>query len=83
MVFSCFHGYSLEDYFRTARKDRYNLMCSIKVYEKLHQLYSDSASSGGSIPLPDGSTKYISVSLGNTLNFIESWIQSFQESYYK
>ena len=54
-------------------------MCSIKLYDNLHQTYADSASSGGSIPLPDGSTKDMLVSLGYTMNFVGSRLQSFQE----
>ena len=36
-VCSCFHGFSVEDYFTTARKYKCNLMCSIEAYYKLHQ----------------------------------------------
>ena len=77
MICSCFHGSSLEDYFTTAQKGRYNLMCYIKAYDKLHQTYAESASSGGRIPPPDVSTKDMLLPLGHTLSFIESWINSF------
>ena len=42
----------------------------------MHPAENDDASSGGGRPLMDDSTKEVLVSLGITLNFIYSWLQS-------
>ena len=55
--FSHWHSSSFEDYFTTARKDRYNFMCSIDAYGRLHPQVNVDASSGGGIPLPYGYKK--------------------------
>ena len=81
-IFSRLRGYSVEDYFTTAQKYRYNLMCYIEAYEKLHLEYNDDAIIGGGRPLIDGSTTDTLISLDHTLNSIDSWIQSFEENYY-
>ena len=75
------HGAPFEDYCTTAQKYRYNLICSIEAYEKLYQTYVDSASIGGGILISDGSKINVIVSPGHTLNFVESWIQSFEGKY--
>ena len=68
--FSHYNGFSFKDYFTTSLKERYNLMCFIKAYEKLYQTCDDSASSGDEIIMTDRSTTYELLSLGHTLNFI-------------
>ena len=78
--FSHFHGSSFEDYFTTARKYRHNLMCSIEAYYRLYTTCNDYASSGGGRLLPNVLTTDAQVSLGYTLNFIGSWLQSFKKN---
>ena len=78
-----YHVSSFDDYFTTPQKDRYNLMCSIETYEKLHPTYNGDANSGGNRPLPYGSTLDTLKSLGDTLNFIDFWLQSFEANYYQ
>ena len=55
-------------------------MCSIEAHEREHPTVNDD-SSGGVILLVFNSKKYVLVSLGLTLNFIESWIKSIKASY--
>ena len=76
-------GSLFEDYFTTALKDRYNSMCSIDSYYKYHSKFSDSVISCDDIPIPDVSTIDALASLGNTLNLVDSWLQSFEENYYQ
>ena len=44
---------------------------------------TDNVISGGDIPLPILSYKYALISLGQTIKFIDNWIQHFEESYDK
>ena len=81
MICSHLHGSSFEDYFTDAQKDRYNSMCSIEAYEKFHRTCVESASIVDVIPLPDGSITYELLSLGQVLNFIDSWLQLFENNY--
>ena len=50
-------------------------MCYIEAYKKLHQTCAKSESSGGGRQLVDRSKIYALVSLGHTLNFIDTWLQ--------
>ena len=52
-------------------------MCSIEAYNKLNPIGNDYAISGGSILLTDVSTTEALTSLGDILNFVDSWIQPF------
>ena len=56
-------------------------MCYIEAYKKLHQTCAKSESSGGGRQLIDRSKIYALVSLGHTLNLIDSWLQPFEENY--
>ena len=60
-----------EYYVTTARRDRYNLMCSIETHEKNHKCVYDEASSDGGRPLSSNSTKYDFILFGITPNFID------------
>ena len=55
-------------------------MCYIEAYYILHPTGYDDSSSGGFIPLTYGSTTHELLSLGNTLNSIDSWLQSFDKN---
>ena len=57
-------------------------MSYIEAYYKLNQIFSDSGSIDVGRQIPDGSTTYSLVLLGHTLNFIDSWIQSFEGNCY-
>ena len=74
-IFSHLHVTSFEDFFTTAYKYRYDLICSIRAYEKLNPTCYDYAGIGGGRPLQYGSTSYDMVLNGHTLNFIESWLE--------
>ena len=54
-------------------------MFSIEAYDIMHPPVNEYASNGGGRPLTDGSTIDALVSLGITLNFINSWLQSFKK----
>ena len=58
-------------------------MCYIEACGKFHSTCADSASSGGVILMKNGSTQYTLILIGHTLNFIDSWLQSFEGKYYK
>ena len=64
------NGSLLEDYFKTAKRGRYNLMCSIEAHERNHKLVNYDASSGGGIPLPSNSIEEALISFSLTLNCI-------------
>ena len=51
-----------------------------KSYEKLHPTRAESKIREGGIQIKYGSTIYALVSICHTLNFIEIWIQSFEEN---
>ena len=55
-------------------------MCSIKAHEKLLPMCDWSATSVGGRLIPNGSTIYVLLSLLHTLNFIDSWLQSFEKT---
>ena len=56
-------------------------MCSIDSHFMMHTTGNDDASSVGVRSIPPGSTEDVLVSLGITLKFIYSWIQSFKTNY--
>ena len=66
---------SYEDYISAAIKDRYNLMYSIDVHDKMRPTGNDYSSSGGDRPLPYKSTVDVILSLVLTMNSIYSWLQ--------
>ena len=72
---------SFEDYFKTGRKDRYEMMYYIGVYDKEHVSMPDDKSSGGVIPIHITSYKEELFSLGHTINFLGNWIQFFEVNY--
>ena len=55
-------------------------MCSVDTYGKLYPPLYDYDSSVGERPLPDGSTSYVLVSLGHTMQIIDNIIQLFEEN---
>ena len=48
--------YHLLNFYNNALQYRYDIMCSVDAYDKLHLTRYNSVSSGGERPLPDGST---------------------------
>ena len=75
MVCSLLRGYLFEDYVKTKKRDRYNIICSIEDHEGYHTAINDGASSGGGIKLLYNSTKDALVTFGLTLNFIKIWLK--------
>ena len=59
MICYHFHHASFEEYFTTAQKCRYNAMCSIEAYGKLHQTCTDSSISSDVILLINWLTIYV------------------------
>ena len=64
------HVQSFKYYFKTVRKERYELMCYVDMYEKEHVLMPDYASSGGRRPVTTMSSKKALFSLGHKIIFI-------------
>ena len=75
MICSLLNGSSFEDYVTSARQDKYNLMCSIEAHEVYHPTINYDSSSGGGRPLTFNSKKDVVVSLGLTLNSVDSWLK--------
>ena len=71
---------SFKNDFKTGHKDRYELMCAVDVYDKEHVPMPDDVSSGVGRPMPITSPKEALFSLGQTINFIDNWLQCFDES---
>ena len=70
-----YHGLLFEYYVTTTRRDIYNIMCSIEDHERERTNINYDASSGCGIPLSPNPKKYVLVSFGLALNFIEIWIK--------
>ena len=56
-------------------------MCAVDAYSKEHIPIPDYASSGGDVPIPSTSSKESLISLGQKINFIDNWLQCFEDSY--
>ena len=62
MVCSLLYGLVFEDYFTTAKRDKYNIIFSIKAHKKNQKSVNENkpvnyeTSSGGATPLPSDST---------------------------
>ena len=69
-------GSSFEYIFITARQDRYALICSLNLYEKLHVMCYDSLRCGYGRPLPYGPTTGVIRSVSSTINSICIWLQT-------
>ena len=70
------HGYSFENFFNTGRKGIYDLTCDIDSCDRQNPpTEPENASSGGGRHLSSTSSINSLVSLGNTLHFINQWIQ--------
>ena len=58
-------------------------MCSIEPYEIILRYGNDDVSSGGGRTMKKYSTEDALVSLGLTLNSIDSWLQTFKANGYR
>ena len=76
-IFSQLNSQSFEEFFKTGRKDRYELVCAVDAYNKVHVPVPDNANSGGGRPFTISSYKGELISLGQTINLIDNWIQCF------
>ena len=56
-------------------------MCGFKAYYKVHEILSDSVSSGSGRLLPEGSTTYFIKSLGVSLKFIDTYLKLLESNY--
>ena len=80
-IFSRLYDSVFENYFTTAKHNKYNLMYSIEVHEKNRKSVNkqkpvdDETSSGGGIPLPPNPTEKSLKPFGLALNLIESWLK--------
>ena len=75
MICSQWNGLLFEYCVTTAKRDIYNLMCSIGAYERDHKLLNEEASSGSVRVLPSDSTEEDLKLFGLTTNFIEIWLK--------
>ena len=80
-IFKKLNGQIFEDYFKTLCKDRYELMCAINDYDKYNVPIPDDTSTGSGRSMKGMSSKEALFSLGQTINFIENWLQCFEVSY--
>ena len=65
-------GQSFEDYLKTERNDRYELMCSVDAFDKQYVSITYDTIIVGGRPIPIASSKEALLSLGHTINFIEN-----------
>ena len=72
-----------EYFIKNARTDRYNFMCYIIAHDKQQPFYDDEESSIGGIPIPENATTEALEALGDTLNFIDCWLELFHKNYRK
>ena len=56
-------------------------MCDVDSYEKYHPSEPENGSSGGGRPFPIESSKELLESLGHIINFINNWVQFFEDNY--
>ena len=56
-------------------------MCSVDAYEKYHITMPSDARSGSGISMPSNSYKKAMYSLGQKINFLDNWLQCFDENY--
>ena len=84
---SILHGLVSEEYFTTANCEKYSLICSIEAHEKniksvnKHKPVNYETGSGDGIPLTSNSTEEALKSFVLTINYIQSWIESFKSNY--
>ena len=57
-------------------------MCSVDAYNKEHVLMTSDASSVGGRPMTSKPSKKALYSLGHTINFIDNWLQCFDDNYH-
>ena len=82
-IFSQLNGQNFEDDLKTGCKYRYELMCGVDFYNKYNIPMHDYGSSGGGRQFPVYSSKEAFISLGQTIKFIDIWLQCFEENYNK
>ena len=71
------------EYFITlARKDQYNIICSLVAHDRLQENKPDDEISIGDRVIPNDATVKALKSLGATFNFIETWLHNFRENYF-
>ena len=70
------------EYFITyARYDRYNIICSLVAHYQIQPAYEDYETSMGDSSIPKIATKEALKALVDTHNFIDVWINLFEENY--
>ena len=77
-----FHGSMFEDIMTHKILDRYNLMCSLVLHDKIQPAceYDESIIADRSIHKNETIESF--KSLGGTLNFIDTWLKLFEDIYY-
>ena len=66
---------------KTGCKDRYEFICDVNSYAKEHLLMPDDEINVGERPILSTSSKEACISLGQKINFIDHWLQLFEENY--
>ena len=56
-------------------------MYYVEALQAFYPIWNYNEGSGGGILMPDGSTRDAIKPLGHTINFIYSWLQSFEETF--
>ena len=79
-IYRNLHGHVFEYLFVTAYQDRYELMCGLNAYDKLHKTFSLSVSAGSGLPLPNDSTTDSLKYLGVIINFIYTWLKVLESN---
>ena len=75
------HGIKFEYFITQAITDRYNIMCSLVVHDRLQTDYKDDESSIGDREIPNNATVKDLKSLGATFDFIDIWLKLLSKNY--
>ena len=70
-----------EDFITHAITERYNLVCSLVVHNKIQPAYEDDKRSIVDRSIPKNETTKALKALGATINFIDIWLKLFVENY--
>ena len=70
-----------EDFITHSISDRYNLICSLVLHDKIKPAYEDDESSIGDRSIPKNATIENLKALGDTLNYIYIWLKLLEENY--
>ena len=79
-IFQNLHGHLYKELFVTSREDIYDLMCGLHAYKKLKERSTGATDFHRGQPLQKDSNVNPIISLCVTINFIDTWSNTFDEN---